>query len=227
MGKMNSADYQAMLDAAGDEADQEIEQAQRDELIDARLNMLDGGIGEAEQAAAAADAPRVRADGQIVGIGESRRPLTQAQIKFAQGVIEGKSRRQAYRDAYPNAKGQDGTISACAHRLSKDPRIAQMIAAGWDETTEALAEDLAAQRRYVSRALVALSKAGKQENTRLRALELLGRAAGLFKDNVQQADKPITADDLRRELAGHLKLVSSSRVNSAAVAARLNDTGSV
>lgn len=215
MGRMSSTDYQQMLDVAGDEVEAEADQAAMDELIEARLNALDmdgSTVGEAEQAAAAADPPRTRSDGQIVGISEQKsRPLTPQQIAFAQGVIEGKTRRQAYRDAYPNAKGADATISASAHRLSRDPRIARMIEAGWEETTEALAEDVAAQRRYVNRALVALSKGAKQETTRVRALELLGRAAGLFKDQTQTADKPITADELRRELAGHLRLVGASR----------------
>lgn len=211
MGKMTSADYQAMLDAAGTEAEQEAEQADIDALIAQRLNALAAGpdeISEAERMAAAAEGPRLRKDGQPAGSDTPRgRPLTPAQVLFAQGVIEGKSRRQAYRDAYPNARGADATISACAHRLSKDPRIQALIQTGWEETAEQLADDAAAQRRYVARALVALSKAGKQEGTRLRALELLGRSAGLFKDQQQAEEKPVTAEQLRQELAGHLKLV--------------------
>ena len=218
MGKLTGPDYQAMLDQAGNEAEQEVSDQALQDLIDQRLNALGAGLedlGEAGQAAASADSPRMRVDGQPVGSDTPRgRPLTPAMIRFAQGVIEGKSRRQAYRDAYPNAKGADATISACAHRLSKDPRIKQMIQTGWDETAEALADDRAAQIRYVSRALVALSKAGKQEGTRLRALELLGRAAGMYREQQAEADKPLTAEQLREQLAGHLKLVSNSRTKA-------------
>lgn len=213
MKRLKAEEYQRMLEEAGDDAERESEENIQAEEIDERLNALRAGgfdLGEAEQAAAAAEKPKERMDGKIIGIDTRSRPLTQAQIRFAQGVIEGKTRRQAYRDAYPNAKGSDGTISACAHKLSKDPRIERMINAGWEETQEALAEDYAAQRRYVSRALVALSKGGKQENTRLRALELLGRAAGLFKDTVP-VEKPLSAEDLRRELAGHLRLVAGGK----------------
>lgn len=215
MSRISSKDYQALLEQAGKQVEQEADDNLEQELIEDRLNALEAGgfeLSEAEQAAASADSPTVRMDGQIVGIHEGRqRPMSKAMITFAQGVIEGKSRKQAYRDAYPNAKGNDGTISACAHKLSKDPRVKRIIEAGWEETTEALAEDIAAQRRYVSRALVALSKGGKQEGTRLKALELLGRAAGMFRDNVQQADKPVTADQLRAELAGHLRLVGTAQ----------------
>lgn len=214
MARLTSDEYQRMLEGAGDEAELEADENLEAEAIDERLNILEAGgfdIGEAEQSAAMADKPRERIDGKVIGITDAPvRPMTKAMAEFAQGVIEGKSYRQAYREAYPNSKGQDGTISACAHRLSRDPRVKRMIEAGWSETTEALAEDVAAQRRYVSRALVALSKGAKAEATRVRALELLGRAAGMFKDTVQTADKPITAEQLRAELAGHLKLVGGS-----------------
>jgi len=204
MGRISSDDYQRMLDAAGDEAEAEADDAG----IAARLNIEGREISEAERAAGLADAPRVRgSDGGIVGI-EPRRPLTPAALQFARNVVSGMSRRDAYRQAYPNAKGTDQTISASAHKLSRDPRVAKIIETGWEETTEALAEDAAAQRRYVARSLVALSKAGKQEGSRLKALELLGRAAGMFRDQQPAADKPLTADELRKELAGHLRLVS-------------------
>lgn len=207
-------DYEDLLEQAGDAAEQEADDNLLDETIEARLAALAGEgqvIGEAEQAAASAVEPRQRADGQIVGVAEGRaRPLTQSQIKFAQGVIEGKSRRQAYRDAYPNANGADATISASAARLAKDPRIKRMIEAGWEETQEALADDVQATRRYVGRALVALSRGAKQENTRLRALELLGKQCGMFRDTVQTQEKPITAEDLRKELAGHLRLLKKA-----------------
>ena len=156
MSRMSRKDYQKMLEDAGDSVEREADDNLLAEELDQRLNALKAGgfdIGEAEQSAALADKPKERMDGKIIGISEvPSRPLTKQMIAFAQGVIEGKSQRQAYREAYPNAKGTDGTISACAHKLSKDPRIKRMIETGWEETTEALAEDLAAQRRYVARA---------------------------------------------------------------------------
>jgi hypothetical protein len=133
-------------------------------------------------------------------------------MKFVQGVIEGKTRRQAYREAYPNNRGADPVISACAHKLAKDPRIARLIQAGWQETTEALAEDRAATQRYVWSQLVTLTKGAKQEGSRLKALELLGRASGLWREQ-QQPEQTLTPDQLRKELRQHLKLVNGRRVN--------------
>jgi hypothetical protein len=41
----------------------------------------------------------------------------------------------------------------------------------------------------------------------LKALELMGKACGLFTPMEVQAKAPITADQLKRELSGHLKLL--------------------
>ena len=51
-------------------------------------------------------------------------------------------------------------------------------------------------------------KAGKQEGSRLKALELLGRQAGMWTAQPQAPEQPITAEQLRRELNAHLKLVA-------------------
>lgn len=179
------------------------------ELLEQRLTMLGAQdpdeIGEAERAALKTPTPAIRQDGMPTGSPVKRKPLSPSALIFAQGVISGLSRREAYRRAYPKAQGSDATISACAHRLGRDPRIARLIEQGWSETAESLAEDRAAVERYVMRQLVALSKAGRQEGSRLKALELLGRASGLWKDKPQTQDQPASAEHLRRELAQHLK----------------------
>lgn len=208
MGK-ERRDYQAMLEAAGDDAEGDADES----LMLERLNSLGLEAGEAEQAAATAEPPRERLDGTVIGIAQGRppRPLSKNAIAFAQGVIEGKSRKQAYRDAYPESRGNDATISAAAHKLARDPRIDKLIRDGWSETTEALADDLVATKRYVMRSLVALSKAGKAEQTRLRALELLGRTSGMWRDQPAPTEAPVTAEQLRRELNAHLRLVNSAK----------------
>jgi hypothetical protein len=204
--------YQQLLE----QTEQDMEQLDQAALIEQRLQALgiDQEAGEEEHAAAQAQPPRTRADGQVIGLGDGRRlrPLSPSQLKFAQGVIEGKTRRQAYREAYPNNRGADPVISACAHKLAKDPRIARLIQAGWQETTEALAEDRAATQRYVWSQLVTLTKGAKQEGSRLKALELLGRASGLWREQ-QQPEQTLTPEQLRRELRQHLKLVNGRRVN--------------
>lgn len=197
---MNKArDYMAALDAVGEL----IEDEEPDEAA--------GEQSEAERMAEAAQAPVTRGDGQPLGADNLRRvrQLSPSQVAFARGVIEGKTLRQAYRDAYPNAQAQDDSISAAAYRLSKDPRISRMILEADEETQEHLAGNAEAAKRYVVKSLVALSKSGKQEGTKLKALELLGRSAGMFKDAQPVAKQLATASELKAALAVHLKLLAS------------------
>jgi hypothetical protein len=201
-------DYRLELEQAADD----LEQASIEELLTERLVMLGGNIGDAERAAAQADKPRERSDGQIIGLADHKpRPLTKAQYQFAQSIIEGKTKRQAYKDAYPNTQANNQTISAAAHKLAKDSRIQKLINTAWDETEEALSDDLVATKRYVMKSLLALSKTGKQEGSRLKALELLGRHAGMWQAQQVQQEKTLTAEELRKELAVHLRLVSGKR----------------
>jgi hypothetical protein len=165
---------------------------------------------EAERAARSAPSPHRRQDGHVLGSAASRlKPLTPAQLKFAQGVIAGQTLRQAYKDAYPGDNTSDQAISASAWRLSKRPKVAQMLEEAWGQTVEVLADDLAATRRWVMRQLVAHSREDKQEGSRLKALELLGKASGVFTQATVSAPEAVTADQLKRELSGHLKLLDN------------------
>jgi hypothetical protein len=186
-------------------------------------------LSEAEQLAHLAESPRRRIDGTPVGSDSKRpKPLSTHQQAFVQGVIRGKSLRQAYRDAYANDTGSDASISASANKLMKDPRIKKILDDAWEETAEHLSEDLAASKRYVLKGLLALSKKAKQEGTKLKALELMGKAAGLFTPTDVQDKAVITAEQLKRELAGHIKLLDNAKASVLDVDAksltRLNDS---
>lgn len=192
MGKTTSIEY---LNALEDAAQQSGED-QADQWSDTDAEML----------AAAAEAPAKRKDGQVI-TAPRQRQLTPKQMAFVRAKIEGKSNADAYREAYPDDQSSNRVISANAYKLTRHPVISQMLEDAWGETAEALTEDLAATKRYVLRQLLALSKGAKQEGSRLKALELMGKAAGVF---TPQDDKEIaapTADQLKRELSGHLKLL--------------------
>jgi len=173
----------------------------------------DAGLSEAERLAAHASPPPMRVDGKPKGADAYSRPkpLTAPQMEFTKGMIQGKTMRQAYRDAYPNAKGSDQVITSSAYRLSRDERIQKTLQEAWGETVEVLAEDTAATKRYVLKELLALSKGGKQEGSRLKALELMGRAAGMFQPQGAEVIEKVSAEQLRRELSGHLKLLDNVR----------------
>ena len=214
MNKTSKAEYKAELDQAMEEE----ENWGDDESPET--------LSEAEQLAAHADRPRLRKDGEHKGSDIPRpRPLSPRQVLFTQRVIQGDSLRTAYRNAYGNDTGSDASISASANKLMKDPRIKHILQEAWEETAEHLSEDLAASKRYVLKGLLALSKKAKQEGTKLKALELLGKAAGLFTPTEVQDKAVVTADQLKRELSGHMKLLEQAKANVLDVdAKRLNTT---
>jgi hypothetical protein len=135
------------------------------------------------------------------------RPITAQQQAFAVGIISGKTLRQAYRDAYPNDTSSDHVISTNANKLFKHPKVQEVLKDAWETITENLVDDVAGTKRYVLKQLLELSKQAKQEGSQLKALELLGKASGLFTHTDSKAEVTISSDQLKRELAGHLRLV--------------------
>ena len=171
-------------------------------------------LSVAEQLAAHAVAPRQRKDGEHIGSDIPRpKPLSPRQALYCQRVILGDGLRTAYRLAYANDTGSDASISASANKLMKDPRIKKVLQDAWGETVEHLAGDIAATKLYVIRNLIALSKGAKQEGSKIKCLELLGKASGLFTPSDIQDKAVITADQLKRELSGHMKLLEQGKAN--------------
>jgi hypothetical protein len=213
MSKTSQAEYRAELDQAMAEEENWGEDVDLEDL------------SEAEQLAHLAEKPIRRKDGEHRGSDVKRpKPLSPRQVLFTQGVIQGKSLRQAYRDAYGNDTGSDASISASANKLMKDPRIKHILEEAWEETAEHLSEDISASKRYVLKGLLALSKKAKQEGTKLKALELMGKACGLFTPTDVQDKTVITADQLKRELSGHMRLLEQAKASVLDVdAKRLNE----
>jgi hypothetical protein len=194
IGKLSADEYRQALDDAMRDDDQ----VDQDEPGDFE--------SEAERMAHVADKPRLRKDGKQVGSEWKKyQPLTALQLKFCQGVIEGRTLKASYRAAY-NTNAGDATVSANANKLMRDPRIAKVLEEAWSETIEHLADDAAASKRYVLKQLLALSKS-TQPGTQLRALELMGKACGLFTPMVSEGDAPVSADQLKRELQAHIRLL--------------------
>jgi hypothetical protein len=198
VGKSSKEEYMQALEDAGADDYQDDE------------NQGEGDLSEAERYALHADAPPRRLDGQVVGSTTPRpRALTTSQLMFAQGVIQGKTYRQAYRDAYPNAKGSGESITASAYKLMRDARIQALVNDAWEQTADVLVEDIVASKRYILKQLVAHSKTAKQEGTKLKALELMGKAVGLFKHEDSSKADVQTPEQLKRDLAVHLRLLDN------------------
>ena len=163
-------------------------------------------LSEADRLALAADGPQLRADGKPITSAKTKR-LTEKQVAFVAACVAGKTYREAYREAYPNDSSNDRAISASAYRLTQNPQIAQMLSDAFDETAENLADDIAATKLYVMRQLLALTKNAKQEGSKLKALELMGKAVGVFTHQAADVAPTATAAELKAQLSGHLKLL--------------------
>jgi hypothetical protein len=50
-------------------------------------------------------------------------------------------------------------------------------------------------------------KAGKQEGTKLKALELMGKTIGMFTQQEAVAKVEVSTEQLRKELSQHLKML--------------------
>jgi hypothetical protein len=178
MDKLSKKGYLEALEEANQSITEEAESYHDDNAL--------GFDSEAEQLAASMP-PKVRKS--------NTQPLTEQPRLFVTLVVQGKTRREAYRTAY-NSSMSDSAISSNASKLAADPRIASMINAAWDETIEHLADDVASTKRYVLRKLVALSKDAKQEGSRIKALELLGKSLGLFIAQEEKAEKAVAPEQL-------------------------------
>ena len=134
--------------------------------------------------------------------------LSSQQIIFIQGVLKGKTQRQAYREAYPNDRSTDRNICVTANRLLHSPKIQTFIQGVTDSTEEKILEDKAQTRRFVFRELFALSKQAKQERHQIKALELIGKSCGVFEPKERDTvDNPSKAK-LKHALTERMRLVN-------------------
>ena len=111
---------------------------------------------------------------------QASKPLTLQQLCFANSLIRGESQIQAYREAYPKDTSNTSNQHCNAYRLSRHPQIQVLLKDTHDAVAETLTDDIQATKRFILRQLFALSKQGNQDVTKLKALELLGKACGLF-----------------------------------------------
>jgi phage terminase small subunit len=167
-------------------------------------------LSEAERLARDAEPPKMRVDGRPMG-SERHRKLTAAQMAFTKSLIQGKTQLESYKEAYPNSKATDKVLKTNAWRLAQDSRIKHLLNEHWSETVEVMSEDAVAVKRFVLKQLLEMSKNAKQEGSKIKALELMGKTVGLFKVQDDANDAGVSADQLKLELAHHLKLVRNIR----------------
>lgn len=156
----------------------------------------------------AMDKPKTRVRGAINPL----TGLTDKQEAFVQAVANGKNLSDAYRLAYVAGGMADCTIWANASRLLSDSRVtARLIAVNEQKEHERRIMAVSRAERVLER-LEKLADSAETGAVKVRALELLGKTAGLFTDKVEVTEnKEQNADDIEKRIAERLSRLGLTR----------------
>ncbi len=165
-------------------------------------------IGEAMQTAEQVK-PHKTSNGRVIGVPVTKSRVTKRMKTFASLVAEGKSSRDAYREAYEVGDRQEHLVIAGAGRLMRDERIQRLTADVWEHVTTNVVDDAIAARRYVMARLKFHADESKTDGMKLKALELMGRAIGMFTDKVETKVEEVSTEKLKEELEYSLRLLDN------------------
>lgn len=127
--------------------------------------------------------------------------LTPKQEAFAQGVADGLSLSDAYRQAYDvGADTLPETIHANAHKLTLDTEIRQRIEDLREAKLHESLRDRAKLAAWVRERLTRIAQDPENQAMEARALELLGRHAAMFTDKVEAKQEIVSKQEAASKL---------------------------
>ena len=132
--------------------------------------------------------------------------LTPKQQHFCRAVASGCTMSDAYREAYSTSRMKPATIHREATRLVSNPMITTRIEVLNRAKERALVASVVSDRERVLtklRALLDNPDGTPAEQVMLRAADLLGKSAGLYKDVVETVVHR-TPDEISRDLNEYL-----------------------
>lgn len=138
--------------------------------------------------------------------------MTAKMHAFASNIVQGMSPSDAYRRAYDCSNMSEASIVSDANRLLKDARITQLLESFWVTLKENVIADNQATRRHImSQLFDHAERAGERTSDKLKALELMGRAIGMFTDKVESKVEEVNVDSLKKELESSLALLQTTK----------------
>lgn len=162
---------------------------------------------------------KVKKNGLAVGVhlengvetsGRDKR-LSPRATMFAGYVMEGHTPIVAYMKSYNCENSSHATITSNANKLMRDPRVTLLLEPLWQAKKEMILTDERIARKHI---MAELFKHSKDDDTpismKLRSLELMGKAVGLFSDRAEQMAEVIDVDALKKELESSLKLLENA-----------------
>jgi hypothetical protein len=120
---------------------------------------------------------------------------------FASLIGEGLSPPEAYRKAYDCTNSSNATIVANANKLLNDARIGLLLEPIYHAKKEMVIQDELAVRRFVMSELFTHAQEADGTGHKIKALELMGKAVGLFNDrSSEEHDDSADVEKLKAEL---------------------------
>lgn len=151
-----------------------------------------------------------KTDSKPVGTKREQGRLTAKQRLFVHYIVQGMSHKDAYINAYKPHTDNQATIAGNAHKTANHPLVKAHLDKSLARTENALIDDQVALRRHVMSELLEHSRSMKGESQKLRALELMGKAVGMFTDKIEQTVEQISPESLKDELSKHLDLLDQA-----------------
>ena len=179
----------------------------------------EGGKPRDSREAIAEQDIKVKKNGLPIGIhqengvepnGRDKR-LSPRATMFAGYVMEGHTPITAYMKSYNCENSSHATITSNANKLMRDPRITLLLEPLWQAKKEMILTDERIARKHIMAELFKhASDIEVPVSTRLRSLELMGKAVGMFSDKVDQVTEVIDVDTLKSELQSSLTLLENA-----------------
>jgi hypothetical protein len=134
--------------------------------------------------------------------------LTKRQLMFASNVIDGMTPVTAYMSAFKCDHLTSATIQSRVNDLLADANITLLLQPLTQAKKELIINDDRMARRYVMNEWFKHSEDVEVPiNIRLRALELMAKASGVFETRAEQVTEAIDIDTLKQELDKSIALI--------------------
>jgi len=152
----------------------------------------------------------VKVEGDTEPNGRDRRLSPRATL-FANYVMQGHTPINAYMRSYNCQNSSHATITANANKLMRDTRVTLLLEPLWQAKKEMILTDERVARQHIMSELLTHSQGEDIPiSMKLRSLELMGKAVGMFSDKVEQATEVIDIDTLKNELQSSLALLENA-----------------
>lgn len=168
--------------------------------------------GEQLRAAVESSHAHKTKDGKVWGVKrESKGRLTGKQRLFCNLIVtQGISATEAYRRAYNVTSDRMATSSVEANRLMNNAKVKDLLESALARTEDNVINNAQMTRRHIMAELLEHSRSMKSESSKLKALELMGKAVGMFVDKVEQTIEQVSPEQLKDELSKHLSLLDQA-----------------